>query len=199
MVHTVGGTIMRSRPENLNERTPKQRQMGANLASVNRAWDALSAEQAAAWRAYAGTLATRNPQTAMVVAPKAYNVFVRLGTKFLQMNGGTLVPMTPPSGVFLGDIVRVSVVGLSGQIRFTADRANAAGMVTELLIQRLSGPNNAPKPDGYRSAGFVSFVAGSLSSNVAASPGAYSCAERFVEGSSGRMGESVVVGTVMVG
>lgn len=84
-------------------------------------------------------------------------------------------------------------------MRFEADRANAPGAVTELLAQRLKGPNNAAKRDGYGTLGYATFATGGFSAGFDLPPGPYALATRFIEGESGRMGALMPIGRVIVG
>ena len=188
LVRTEGGTVLRERPGYVPPRSPKQLDVGRRMAWVNFAWDALTGEQADAWRAF-GKAEGR----------KGYAAFVALGMKYLQLHGIGAVPMDPPDLPFLGDLVRVAPVAVVGGVRFDADRASAPGAVTELLAQRLTGPNNLPKTDGYRTLGFAAFAAGAMSVRFDLPPDAYALAYRFVEGATGRMTALLPLGRVVVG
>lgn len=187
LVQTEGGPVLRARPEGSRVRSAKQAQGDARMRALNLAWDALTPAQADAWRAY-GKAEGR----------KGFAAFVALGSKVLQLHGGTAVPSDPPSGPFLGDLVRVTPVAVAGGLRFDADRPSAPGATTELLAQRLSGPNNAPKADGYRTLGFAAFAAGSMSVRFDLPPGPYALAYRFVEAATGRMTDLLPLGTVVL-
>lgn len=109
------------------------------------------------------------------------------------------MPSDPPALLFLGDLVRVVPAAVAGGVRFDADRPSAPGAVTELLAQRLTGPNNAAKADGYRTMGFATFAAGSMSVRFNLAPGPYALAYRFVEAATGRMTGFLPLGRVVVG
>ncbi len=188
LVRTEGGTVLRERPRQGGTRSNKQLEVGRRMAWINLAWDALSPAQADAWRAF-GKAEGR----------KGYAAFVALESKVLQLHGGAAVPMDPPSLPFLGDLVRVAPVVVAGGVRFDADRASAPGAVTELLAQRLTGPNNAAKRDGYRTLGFATFAAGAMGVRFDLPPAPYALACRFVEGASGRMGAIIPLRRVIVG
>ncbi len=53
-------------------------------------------------------------------------------------------------------------------------------MLTELLIQPLANAARAIRPKADASQGFVAFDESGLSAEVAAKPGCYACAYRFV-------------------
>ena len=168
------------------------------MVFANRAWYLLTFEEATAWRSYALSLATRNPATGGLRVPSAYGLFTGLSTKYLQIHGGTVAPSLPPEGRFNGDLLNISVAGGSNEATFTADRENLPGVLTELLGQRLSGPNNLPKAKSYVSLGFVSFAAGVPASIHLGKLGTWSFAARFVEAPTGRMTEMVEIGRAAV-
>ncbi len=82
---------------------------------------------------------------------------------------------------------------------FTADRANSAGVVTELLLQPLATGARRAYRDKYRAQGFVAFAPGSLSATVPALPGWHACGVRFVNAATGQATPVVELGTVLVG
>ncbi|RYG26564.1 hypothetical protein EON82_02830 [bacterium] len=85
-----------------------------------------------------------------------------------------------------------------GVLTFSADRANAPGVVTELLIQPLANRRRAVYKDKYVSRGFFAFAPGSLEATVECPPGAYACAIRFVRAATGQETAIVALGVVEV-
>ena len=84
-----------------------------------------------------------------------------------------------------------------GALRFLASGANAAGVVTEIMVEKLA--NVRRKPSGqYKSRGFVAFVEESLIFDLPVEAGSYACAVRFVERASGRATTVQALGTVTV-
>lgn len=195
---TEYGTIMREPPEGRREDSQAQDRVAWNLRKANWAWRGLDWEQAQAWQAFAGTLRRRSSQTGLVVAPKAYNVFIGLATKYLQVHPGGVIPVDPPQGRFLGDIVEVSVGAQGPNLVYTADRDNAPGVVTELLLQQLRQANNAPKERSYTSAGFMVFDAEHREFVFPTYPATYAAAVRFVESATGRMTDLLPIGRATV-
>ena len=189
---------MRQRPDSSGRRSAASEEMGNALRVANRLWRDLDAVQAEAWHAYARSLIARDPETGLLATPKAVNLFVGLTVKVLQVHGGFDAPIDPPTGVFLGDVVGLTAFADGADIVFTADRANRDGVLTELLTQRLNGPNNAPRPRSYKSQGFVAFPGLGSESRVTLRPGTFYCAYRFVEAASGRTGAMVPIGRVTV-
>lgn len=155
------------------------------MQSASVIYSTFSASEAAAWRRYATTLARMDPVTGKQYTPAGRNAFMGLAIKFQQVNPGAEVPRTPPVGDFLGDTVSVSASVEGGMIRFTASHANAPGVTTELMLQKLKNIRCMPGKV-YKAAAFVSFAPGSLSADVDVEPGVYAAAIRFVETATGR-------------
>lgn len=195
---TESGTILRETPEGRRDDSEAQYRIAWNLRKANSAWRGLEWEQVLAWQAYAATLKRRNPQTGLLVAPKAYNVFIGLATKFLQANPNGEIPLGPPQGRFFGDLVQVSVEAQGPNLLYTADRDNAPGVVTELLLQRLTGRNNAPKERSYVAAGFMAFDTEHREFEHGVFPWTYAAAIRFVEAATGRMTDLFPIGRATV-
>lgn len=198
LAQTQDGITMRARPTGNKHRSPAQMAQDARMWMVNRAWDLLTGEEARAWRSYALSLAARNAATGGLRVPSAYGLFAGLSTKYLQIHGGATVPSLPPAGPFKGDLLAVTAEGAGEDIVFTSDKSNQPGVLTELLAQRLSGPNNLPKTKSYVSRGFVTFAAGVPVSVPIGRPGIWALAIRFVEASSGRMTEVTPIGQAQV-
>ena len=199
LVQTAGGTVLRSRPSGRRRRSEGQRAQDARIKIVNRRWQELSREGAQLWRTYALERAAAEPRGSRKRMASAQSLFSGLGSKYLQVHGGEGVPPLPPTGRFLGDALNVSVVGLSQALRFTADRANREGVVTELLAQSLTCIHNLPRPKSYVSLGFVAFAAdGSFDAPVALSLD-WACGVRYVEIATGRATEIVEIGPVSLG
>ena len=199
LVQTEGGTIIRSRPSGRRRRSEGQLAQDRRIGIVNRRWRELSREDASAWRGYALERAAAEPRGSRKRMASAQSLFSGLGSKYLQVHGGDLVPPLPPTGRFLGDVLSVTVSGLSQALRFTADRANREGVVTELLAQSLTCIHNLPRPKSYVSLGFVAFEAdGSFDAPVALSQD-WACGVRYVEIATGRATEIVEIGSVSLG
>lgn len=189
-----GSVTVRPRTTPRNPRTPNQEAWRGFVARAGRAFRDLDEAEYLAWAAYA------REQVAMGRATSPYpsNAFTALAAKFLQVNPSMIEPpRLPPTEAFGGDAVRVTVAGEPGGVRFSADRANAVGVVTELLLCPLRSRHEVPRPRSYRGQGFVVFGS-SLSKLVTALPGPYACAVRFVRSATGQASEVLVVGRVVV-
>lgn len=198
LAHAPGGVIMRGRPDRFDSSSPAQSQIERYMTLANQFWRELTTPQFEAWQAYAQTLATRDPVTAQMRAPKAVNVFTGLTIKYLQLHGGFTAPLDPPEGVFLGDVVKLALTGSGSILTFTPNQANQPGVVTEILGQAVPGPHNMPRPRSYKSLGFAEFADPLTPFEAEVTPDTWVCAYRFVERSSGRATDLIDAGRVTI-
>lgn len=176
-----------------NPSTAAQTVVRGYLARAARTFSGMTAEQAAAWKAYGQSITLHNPINGQSYHPSGIDIFVALTTKFLQVSPNGTIPMTPPTSDFTGDSITVAATVSGSNIVFTASGANTIGVTTEVLIQRLPALNVVPNPKGYRSAGFKVFVGGSLTQNVPVTAGHYAVAYRFVRVATGQATPLVVL------
>ena len=196
-VRTAGGIVVRPKPRKA-PRTAGQRAQEDRVRLVAALWAGVDAEGAQAWRRYAEGLVANRPAGARRPM-SAYNAFLALAGRRLQVAPGEPVPLEPPAFAFVGDAVRLAARGTAGGILFAADRANSEGVVTEMLTQPLAGAARLPRTGAYASRGFVAFAAGGLEATVARRPGAHACAARFVDRETGQATDLVPLGIVTVG
>lgn len=183
-----------------NPRTPDQTFVRSNLARASRAFAAMTPAQAQAWNNYGQTITHVNPINGKTYHPAGIDIFVALTTKFLQNNPAGTIPLSPPAAPFLGDsITLIADSETPGELLFTASGPNAAGVTTELLIQKLAGRNRVPNPNGYNSAAFNVFTTGAgLLKTVEVDAGHYAVAYRFVEIATGQATNPVALGITTV-
>lgn len=175
-----------------NPRTAAQVDVRNNLTKAAKTFENLTTSQADAWREYAKSLTVKDPITGKTYEPTAISVFVGLSSKFLQLSPTGTIPVTPPTTDFLGDTIKLEAQSETpGTIQFQATGANAAGVTTEVLLQRLPNRNRTPNAKAYEHAGFKAFTAGSLTLDVDVTAGYYAAAYRFVKTSTGQMTEFV--------
>jgi hypothetical protein len=172
-----------------NPNTNAQETARANFGRAARTFKTLTASQVDLWEAYASTITFRDGVTGEEYHPTAINAFVEVAAKFLQANPTGQIPLTPPSGPFLGDNIQVTATANLGKITFSASAGNGPNTKTELLLQRLRGEHWTPQPNAYRSRAFVAFASGSLSADVPVTPGFYAAAYRFVNTVTGQATE----------
>ena len=192
------GATFRLRVRGANPNTAAQSAVRASLTDASRAYKALSSSAAQDWIDYANSLTRTDPITGSSYHPSAISIFVALGTKFLQVDPGGSIPTTPPATPFDGDDITVTTVGAADKVTFTGSADNAAGVTTELLLQKLPSGNVKPKPNGYRSYGFKDDLDTTPFDVTPLSEGVWSSAYRFVETATGQQTGIVVLPNVTV-
>lgn len=185
--------------------TPSNPRTGAQMAvrdyftRATKAYEGLTSSQATAWKNYAETITKTDPVSGKTYHPTAGNVFVEYAAKFLQLNPNGTIPLTPPSSDFLGDSITLLVESESpGVLQFTASGANASGVTTELLVQKIANGNRTPNKEGYKHAAWKAFTSGSLTQNVSVPAGYYAAGYRFVKNSTGQATEMIPLPVSMV-
>ena len=214
------GTTVRERPTRRKEPTVPQIMNGERMALASGVWASLSPEAMGRWRRYAEGLAATEPALARSPA-RGWNAFFAFANRVMMVELGATMPAEPPTGFFAGDAVGVraeplpseeslraedgspltlpSPKGEGSGILFVADRANAPGVVTELLSQPLANAGRAPVGSRYRSRGFVHFASETLAVPVGLPLGWHAVAVRFVERGTGRATGLFPIGIVRVG
>lgn len=193
------GTVMRERETPTNPKTQAQQAVRTAFRKVTQQWRGLTSAQAAAWNAWAMQWRQEQPTTDELYNLNGFNWFVKLGAKYLAMNPGqSAAPASPPTTSYSGDTITVGTAGGAGQVTFTASGANNASTTTELMVQRVSGPNSKAQKGAFRIKNHVSFASGSLSANVTVDPGYYATAYQFVNKQTGQQGSFIALGVVQV-
>ena len=128
----------------------------------------------------------------------AYNAFLSLAGRRLQVAPEEAVSLLPPTVPFGGDAARIVVSGGQGAAIFVSDRANSEGVVTELASQPLKSASRLPGAGKYVARGFVSFEDGALEAAIPLRKGAHALAVRFVERATGRATATFPLGIVVV-
>jgi hypothetical protein len=198
-VRTRDGVSVRTRDTPYDPRTPAQADARDRMKRVGLAWRALSLEQAAAWRRYALALHEAGGGLMVGPCPTGQEVFTRLSLKVLQIEPSAAVPTDPPASPFPGDRVRLAVAGVSGAVRFTADAANAPGVLMELLLQPLASVHRTPYARRYRSRRFAAFLGAGDSVDAPCQPGVWAAAARAVLAATGEAGPLLPLGLATVG
>lgn len=192
-----GREILRELPIGRDPRTPSQCAWRDLVRRAGALWRSLSYEQAEAWNAYAADQATDARLAGGGSAPNGAGAFIGLTARFWRYHGLIDPPLSPPERAFLGDAVAVTATGGAG-VTFAADRPNAAGVATELLLQRLDGPNSRPQNGRDRHMAYFEFAGGALSTTVPCTPGAYVASVRYLLEATGQTSALVRVGRAMV-
>jgi len=135
---TKEGTEVRPYVIPNNPNTAAQRVVRNNFTKYTAGWSLLTAAQKAPWLTY------------------ARNIYGGLTTKFFLINPTGTAPITPPVTTFAGDSITVTVAIADSTLTFIASAANAAGVRTELLLQKLLSDDRTPQKDAYRTKQYAS-------------------------------------------
>jgi hypothetical protein len=108
-------------------------------------------------------------------------------------------PRWPPAAPFGGDAVVFEAGAVPGGLRWTADRANAPGVVTELLAAPVQSALAEPRDRDHRTVGRKVFTEAGQAVTVPLRPGRYAVAVRFVLRATGQTGPALRLGVVQVG
>lgn len=183
-VRTKSGTVVRDHVIPTNPNTGAQEFVRGNLRNASQTFRGMTTNQVKTWNQYASNFRTRS-RGGRLKAKNGINVFCALAAKFLQVNPGGTIPLTPPTTVFLGDNITLSVTAGTGTLTFTPSGNNSANVKTEILLQPLASANRKPQKGAYRSQGF--YTMNPLSPTVINVPsGHYAVAYRFVKTTTGQ-------------
>jgi hypothetical protein len=184
---TESGTEVRTYVIPDNPDTPAQRKVRNNFTKYTAGWSALTSAQKAQWNTYAANIKRRDKTTGKLSTPQARHIYGGLTAKYYQINPTGTAPTTPPTAPFAGDSITVTVALVDGDLTFIASAANAAGVQTELLLQKLASDDRTPTKDDYRTQRFFAFTSGTLSTPMdGLAPGFYAPAYRFVKTATGQ-------------
>lgn len=182
------GLALRPFKRGRNPKTSAQTSVRGNFTKAASTWKTYPSSVVSAWASFALTITKTNPITGVTYNPTAFNEYMALACKFLQINPAGTIPNSPPAGAFIGDSLTIlaTAPATTGVIRFTASAANAANVKTEFLVQPLKTATRTPQAKNLRSKGFFAFVAGTLTKDIPLANGAYSVAYRFVNANTGQ-------------
>jgi hypothetical protein len=193
------GTLVRDRVMPRDPHTAAQAGTRSRMARVGSLWRSMTPEQAAAWNLYAQETAMEGGVEALERTTTGQQVFTRLALKVLQVDETASVPLAPPTSPFAGDSPILVAEGSATAVRFSASAANAPGVVTEVLLQRLASPHRRLYTERFRSQRFHAFTSGGDVVEVSVAPGIYAAACRFVRAATGQCTGLMLLGRVSVG
>jgi hypothetical protein len=197
VLNSPSGLVLRQAQRFNKVLSPSQKENTERLRHVAALWQGLGREEAEAWRVYAAGITLHRPLDGHPYSPKAYNVFVGLSTKILQIDPAAEVPLLPPKGLFAGDSVLLEALPAEGGILLTASGQNSTGVVTEVALQKLPNARRALGKQ-FAAAAFHAFEPGQLSFLLPQASGVYGVAYRFVEAATGRQTLEQIAGVVEV-
>lgn len=180
------GTHVRPHVKGENPNTPAQQFIRENFTTASGVYRTFDSSQLQAWKNYALYQTNSDPLDGSKYKPTAFNAFMKLACKFLQVTPGGTIPTTPPATGFNGDTVDLTVTGGTGELTFTASQANATGVTTEILLQPIANANRKPQAKAYRHKQFHTFTAGNLTLDVTVPVGYYAAGYRFVKTATGQ-------------
>lgn len=179
------GLVVRPWVHGSNPNTPAQQAVRAHFSQAGAAWRSYSSAQVLAWKNYAQTITKTNRVNGKTYHPNAFNAFLALAAKFLQVNPGGTIPSTPPTTSYAGDSITFTVASSTGTLSFTPSAANGTNSTTEFLVQPLANANRKPQKNGYRSKGFHKFTT-TAPFDLDLGAGYYAVAVRFVNTQTGQ-------------
>lgn len=193
VLEQAGGLVLRRKAVFRRALSDRQKEAAWRLRAAAEIWQGFGRAQGQAWEHYARTLVRRHRFSGQEYTPTAFAAFTALATKVLQIDPEAPVPTWPPEAPFEGDGLVVSVEAILGGLEFMADRPDAPGVTTEILVQRLRNARAKPVPV-YPSQGFVVFAPGTMRWELALRPGWYSAAVRSVLAMTGQTTRLVPIG-----
>lgn len=193
------GQQQTSRILNNDSDTPGQRQARQNLDGASLGWTNLDKASKALWATYAATQFRKDPVTGRRYALTNREAYIGLNSRFALINPGAALPENPPTVRFGGDSIAVNLSQSGSDAIFSASAANATGVKTEIMGQRLASPDRAPREDDYVSLAFVAFHLPGETFHLSLAPGEWSLGYRFVSSTTGEARPMVALGELSVG
>ena len=170
------------------------------------AWITLSDERKAMWTIFAAKFRRYSAEKGKVISPSARAIFTKVALERWRLDPSLASPTEPPVSTFAGDDIGVFATPSTkknavpaGHLRMSTTGANSKGVMTALLVQKLSGPNRKPTPRLFKAADFVTFQDGQTEIDLPVENGYYATAYRFVDVNTLQMGPVMEGGIVAVG
>lgn len=170
------------------------------------AWSALSADAQGTWTQWAAKFRRYSPAKGRVVCPTARSLYIKAALDRWRLDPGLPTPVQAPETAFGGDEIGVFVVlptrarpGKPGCVRFESTGANRPGVLTAILLQRLSRAGRNLSPRSLRPMDYVAFSDGCALIDLPVEPGHYAAAYRFVDAGTMQMGPVLEAGRVSIG
>lgn len=217
-----GRAIVRRMPEKPPRQSALQAVAAGRVVEVAAAWKDLTLDEGEAWNRWGAAEGLRGYNVFLGLSTKRLQLFPdeplpRLPPTSAFLGDGIVVVAqasvpakadllkgspekkgTDGNQGFAGTEAGATEEGEAIGVRFSASGPNAAGVVTELLVQKLKSLHRKPSLKEYKSRGFVGFAPGALEADVPCAPGAYACAIRFVRAETGQETALVPIGKSVV-
>ena len=191
------GSTVRKRVVGTNPNTDAQNASRTRFTAASKQYKTMAAANVEMWQKYSKTVFTTDPITGKRYNPAPGTLFNGLSAKFLQINPQGIIPLTPPTSAFAGDLIKFQISTSPGHIDWIASASNSPNVKTELLLQTLPSQNRMPSLEKYVHAAFVAFGFG-VSYQLSVKPGIYAVAYRFVNTVTGQETNLVPAGVVTV-
>lgn len=149
-------------------------------------WRTFTAAEAASWTEYARLNGFSSP----------YASYAPLATKLIQMNPDAVVPRTPPTSDFQGDVLSYKLEPTTEGVQVISNQPNDTDVTTEILIQRIGRIHCQANPRRYVSRKFSDFA--SLSTELSLRPGAWAIAIRYVNTRTGQVVPLQEIGKIAI-
>ncbi len=188
-----GTVIVRERPGWRGSPTRAQTLSRQAFRRAAGSWGGLTREEQASWLAWARL------SDPFAGADGAVRAYVSLAVRWLAVNPMGTPPKLPPAAPFAGDAVAVAATAAPGALVYSPDRANAAGIVTELLGVRVRSWLANPRDRDFRALGQAAFSGAGAAVSVPVKSGRYATAVRFVRVASGQSSSVLRLGVLGVG
>jgi hypothetical protein len=152
------GTILKPRVKSNDPQTPAQIARRNAIAKCAQAWNALDAQQAQEWIRYAQSISIKDDLTGNTRSAVAYNTFLALNAKLLQIDPNAPIATHPPETQYDGDDIAIDAQLRNDLLLLTPSQTNSHHSMTEILIQPLPTLGRQPYLNKYRSLAFVRFT-----------------------------------------
>jgi hypothetical protein len=170
------------------------------------AWNALPVETKVEWTKFAAKFRRYSVAKHRVAGPSPRSLYIKAALERWRLDSSLLTPVQPPHSAFSGDEIGVFAVPSgknnpvpTGHLRIAATGRNRTGVMTALMVQKLTGPNRKPSERGFKTANFVTFTHSQTTFDLALEPGYYATAYRFVEASTLQMSPIQEAGIIAIG
>jgi hypothetical protein len=183
---TPQGTVVRSRPRPNNPNTEAQARQRYAFTKAQATYRTLTPQENAAWKRYALSPLSNNPDTGAPGGRTAYAAWISLSMRWIALHPDADPPRMPPEFPYAGDPIKFSLTPQANAIVLTATNANSSQTVTVVQWIALEFPSQSFQLRQMRVAAIHPFTAGNLTLTLPAAPGWYVVATHFVSTETGQ-------------
>ncbi len=183
---TPYGTVIRSRPRANNPNTLAQTQQRYAFTRAQSEYRTLTRVQNAAWKQYALSPMSDDPDTGQPGGRTAYSAFLSLSVRYLSLHPQGTLPRLPPQFPYAGDPVLFAVSTQPDQIVVTASAANSPTTRTVIQLIALKFESQAYRLRDLKTAAVHRFTPDALTLTLNVAPGWYALATHFISADTGQ-------------